>query len=85
LFLRYAIHKHAVRKVHVKPTKTMKKTNFIEVEASTIKEAIEKALKQLSAKKKDVEIKILSEGERGLFDMKGAKPARIRVTLKTKQ
>lgn len=60
----------------------MHKPNYIEVEANTAKEAIEKALKILGAKRKDVEIKMLAEGERGLFNMDGAKPAKIRVTLK---
>ena len=57
---------------------------YIEIEANTIEEAIKKALKALAAKKKDVDIKILSEGERGLFNMAGAKPARIRVSVKKK-
>ena len=60
----------------------MGKPNYIEVEANTVKDAIEKSLKILGAKRKDVEIKMLTEGERGLFNMGGAKPAKIRVTLK---
>ncbi len=60
----------------------MKHASHIEVEANTVKEAIEKSLKTLGVKRKDIEIKVLTEGERGLFDMKGAKPARIRVTIK---
>lgn len=55
---------------------------YIEIEGNTVKEAIDKALKALCAKKEDVEIKVLAEGERGLFNMNGAKPARIRATVK---
>lgn len=61
----------------------MHKTKYIEVEANTVKQAIEKALKILGVKRKEVEIKILSEGERGLFEMGGAKLAKIRATAKT--
>lgn len=60
----------------------MKYVSHIEVEAKTAKEAIEKSLKALGVNRKDIEVKVLTEGERGLFDMKGAKPARIRVTIK---
>ena len=56
--------------------------DYIEVEANTVREAIGKALKTLNRKRKDVEVKVLAEGERGLFNMNGAKPARIRVTIK---
>jgi len=60
----------------------MAKPDYIEVEANTVREAIGKALKTLNCKRKNVEIKVLAEGERGLFNMNGAKPARIRVTIK---
>ncbi len=60
----------------------MKKLEYIEAEGNTVKEAIGKALKALGAKRKDVEIKVLAEGERGLFNMNGAKPARVRATVK---
>jgi len=60
----------------------MKTPQAIEIEASTVKEAIDKAVKALDAKRQDIDIKILTEGERGLFNMDGAKPARIRATLK---
>jgi len=60
----------------------MKDPKYIEVEANTVKEAIASALKILGVKREDVEIKILTEGERGLFNMNGATPARIRATIK---
>ncbi|MFH1245860.1 MAG: Jag N-terminal domain-containing protein, partial [Candidatus Omnitrophota bacterium] len=41
--------------------------NVIEVEGKTVSEAIKKALKQLNTTKDKVEIKVLSEEEKGLF------------------
>ncbi|HDZ76951.1 MAG TPA: hypothetical protein ENH41_02580 [Candidatus Omnitrophica bacterium] len=52
----------------------------IEIEGRTVEEAIKKALKQLKAKRLEVDIKILSEETKGLFGMPGAKPAKIRAT-----
>ena len=60
------------------------KKEFIEVEAKTTQEAIKIALKKLSVKKEDVEIKILREERKGLFGMEGAEAAKIKVTLKKK-
>jgi len=60
----------------------MSKITQIEAEAKTIKEAIEKALNMLGARKEQVDVKVLAEEQRGLFNMGGAKPARVRVTLK---
>lgn len=56
--------------------------NYIEVSGNTVKEAIEIALKKLGATKDKVDIKILSEEQKGLFGMKGAKQAKIKVALK---
>jgi len=58
----------------------------IEVEASTVEEAIKKALKQLKLPRAKVKIEVLSEEEKGLFGMPGAKPAKVRVsTIKTRE
>lgn len=54
----------------------------IEVEGKTTKEAIAIALKKLRVTKDQVEIKILSEEQQGLFGMNGGKLAKIKVTLK---
>ena len=54
----------------------------IEVEGRTTKEAIDQALKQLRVTKDRVNIKILSEENRGLFGMHGNKLAKVKVTLK---
>ena len=51
----------------------------IEVEAKTVEEAVKKALKQLKVPRKDVTIEILSEEQKGLFGMPGAKYAKVRV------
>jgi predicted RNA-binding protein Jag len=56
--------------------------NTIEVEDVTVEQAIRKALQILHAKKNDVSIKVLKEEHKGLFGMKGAELAKIKVTLK---
>ena len=53
----------------------------IEVEASTVEEAIKKALKQLKVPRSKVKIEVLSDEEKGLFGMPGAKPAKVRVSM----
>jgi spoIIIJ-associated protein len=58
---------------------TQRKT--IEVEAATVEQAVKKALKELKHSRDKVKIEVLSEEERGLFGMAGAKPARVRVTI----
>ncbi len=57
----------------------------IEVEGKTVEEAIKKALKELKIERNKVKIEVLSEEERGLFGMPGAKPAKVRVTIKEKE
>ena len=54
----------------------------IEAEGRTSQEAIEIALKRLRVSRNQVKVEILSEENKGLFGMKGAKPARVKVTLK---
>ncbi|MFH1856205.1 MAG: Jag N-terminal domain-containing protein [Candidatus Omnitrophota bacterium] len=54
----------------------------IEVEGISITDAINKALKIFGVSRNQVETKVLSEENRGLFGMRGAKLARVRVTLK---
>ncbi|MFA6350280.1 MAG: Jag N-terminal domain-containing protein [Candidatus Omnitrophota bacterium] len=56
--------------------------NKIEVEGSTVEEAIKKALAQLKVPRDKVQIKVISEEEKGLFGMPGARPAKVRVTIK---
>ena len=56
----------------------------IEVEGKTVAEAVKKALRELKVPRDKVKIEVLSDEEKGLFGMPGAKPAKIRVsTIKT--
>lgn len=54
----------------------------IEVEGVSTRAAIKKALELLGVTRDRVEIKVLSEEEKGLFGMKGGRQSKIRVTLK---
>lgn len=55
----------------------------MEFEGCNVEEAIQKALEQLKLPRKKLKIEVLSEGEKGLFGMSGAKQAKIRVRLKS--
>lgn len=59
----------------------MKKNTSIEVSGKTVEEAINKALKELNLPKDKVKIKVLSEEEKGLFGMAGAKLAKVKVSV----
>lgn len=58
----------------------MKKMS-IEVEGGSVEEAVKKALTDLKLSRNKVKIEVLSEEEKGLFGMPGAKPAKVRVTV----
>lgn len=58
----------------------MAEKSSIEVQGKTVEEAIKKALKELKLSRDKVKIEILSEEEKGLFGMPGAKPAKVRVS-----
>ncbi len=55
---------------------------WVDAEGKTVKEAIAKGLKALGATRAQVQIKVLAEESRGLFGMRGVKPAKVRVSLK---
>ena len=57
------------------------KLKSVETEGKTPEEAIEKALAILRVTRNEVRIKILSEEEKGLFGMDGARPAKVRATV----
>ncbi len=57
----------------------------IDTEGKTPTEAIKKALAILKVDRSKVKVKILSEEQRGLFGMEGARPAKVRVTLLKKK
>ena len=54
----------------------------IEVNGRTVDEALETALKELKVDKDKVTVEIIDEGSRGFLNLIGAKPARIKVTVK---
>ena len=54
----------------------------IEVNGRTVDEALETALKELKVDKDKVTVEIVDEGSRGFLNLIGAKPARIKVTIK---
>lgn len=58
------------------------KKSIVEIEGKSVEEAVKKALKQLKLPRDKVKIEVISEEEKGLFGMQGAKPAKIRVTAK---
>lgn len=53
----------------------------LEVEGKTVEEAIKKALRELKLPRHKVKIEVLSEEQKGLFGMPGAKPAKVRVSV----
>ena len=61
--------------------KKQSKASYIDVEGQTVEEAIKKALQQLKISRNKVQIDVLSEEQKGLFGMPGAKPAKVRVSL----
>jgi spoIIIJ-associated protein len=54
----------------------------IEVEGRTVEEAIKKALKELKLPRNKVKVEVLSEEQKGLFGMPGARPAKVRVSIR---
>lgn len=54
----------------------------IEIEGKTVEAAIKTALEKLNLPRNQVEVEILSDGEKGLFGMPGVKPAKVRVSSK---
>lgn len=56
----------------------------IEFEGHDIEDAIKKALKTLGVSRETITVKILSEEQKGLFLMPGAKLAKIKVSIKGK-
>ncbi len=57
----------------------------IEIEAKTAPEAIEIALSKLGLDRSEVDIKVLSEENKGLFNMHGAKLAKVKVKKKLRK
>lgn len=57
------------------------KDKTIEFEGKTFDEAVRKAVSALKVSRKQLKIQILSEEQKGLFGMEGAKQAKIRVSV----
>lgn len=55
---------------------------YIEMTGRTVEDAVEAALRELNAKREFVDIEVLENGSRGILGLIGAKPAKVRVTLK---
>ena len=53
-----------------------------EFEGNTLGEAINKAVLKLGVPKSKLNIKVVCEEKRGLFGMRGAKTAKIKVNIK---
>lgn len=54
----------------------------IEIEGKTVEEALNKALLELNTDKNMVNVDVLEQGSKGLFNVIGVKPAKVRVSLK---
>ena len=54
----------------------------LEMTGKTVEEAIKNALQELKLTEDKVQIEVLEEGSRGLFNLIGAKPAKINVKVK---
>ena len=59
-----------------------KHDNGMTFEGSDVESAIEKALAELKVSREDIVVKVVCEEQKGLFGMKGAKPAKIKVQIK---
>lgn len=55
---------------------------IIEMTGKNVDEALEKALTELDVTKDRVKVDIIDEGSKGFFNVFGAKPAKIKVTVK---
>lgn len=53
----------------------------IEVEGSTVEDAIKKATELLGVSRDEIFVKVVCEEKKGLFGMEGEKPAKIKVSL----
>ena len=54
----------------------------IEIEGKTVEEALNKALLELKTDEHMVDVDVLEQGSKGLFNVIGVKPAKVRVSLK---
>ena len=62
---------------------TQKEERSVDAEGRTVQEAISKGLTLLGVVRSQVTIQVLAEESQGLFGMRGAKPAKVRLTVKS--
>lgn len=55
---------------------------IIEMTGKTVEDAVRNAARELNVSEDRLEVQVLEEGSKGLFKLIGAKPARVKVTLK---
>ena len=56
--------------------------NAREFEGKTVEEAMKKAMAELQVPKEQMDVRVVCEEKKGLFGMRGAKLAKIKVVLK---
>ena len=54
----------------------------IEMTGKTVDEALKNALNELKLTKEEVDIEIIDEGSKGIFNLIGNKPGRSKITKK---
>ena len=54
----------------------------IEMTGKTVEEALKHALDELKLTKDKVDVEVIDEGSKGLFNLIGTKPAKVKVTAK---
>lgn len=54
----------------------------IEMTGRTVEEAVKNALAELKVTEDKIDVEVLEEGNKGIFKLLGAKPARIKATVK---
>lgn len=59
-----------------------KKVTSLEIEGVTVEDAIKRALEIFNVSRDDILVKVVCEEKKGLFGMEGAKPAKIKASLK---
>lgn len=62
----------------------MIKEKIFEFEGADLEDAMQKATESLKVSKEDLNVQVVCEESKGLFGMKGAKSAKIRVSIKKK-
>jgi spoIIIJ-associated protein len=70
-----------IRNISDRKNAAMNVGDSVEAEGANTKEAINSALKSLGVPRDKVKVQVLSEEKKGLFGMKGASQAKVRITI----